>query len=99
MDNSPRRSDDVAMAELIVKFQDFTERYERDREDDKKRQNAEWQHTQEWRAAHWTKIDENSKLLNEIAPNYRRGILVISTIFVGTIAYVLKALLGHFKWQ
>lgn len=84
----PRRSDDIAIAELVVKLQDFVERYERD-----------WQHTQEWRAAHWKVIDDNSKLLNEIAPNYRRGILVVSTIFVGTIAYVLKALLGHFTWK
>lgn len=88
MIDDSRRKDDIAIAELVVQFKDFMDRYERD-----------WKYTQEWREAHWKVIDDNSKLLNEIAPNYRRGILVVSTIFVGTIAYVLKAVLGHFKWQ
>lgn len=87
-DNSPRRSDDIAIAELVVQFKDFIERYERD-----------WEHTQEWREAHWKVIDDNSKILNEIAPNYRRGILVVSTIVLGTVAYAVKSLLNHFKWQ
>lgn len=87
-DDKPRRTDDVAIAELVVEFKEFRDRYERDQRT-----------TMEWRDAHWLAIDANTKLLNDIAPNYRRGILVISTIFVGVIAYIVKALLEHFKWQ
>lgn len=83
-----RRQDDIVLAELCIQFKDFLDRYERD-----------WRHTKEWRDAHWRIMDEHSKLLNEIAPNYRRGILVISTIFVGAIAFVVKAILSHFKWS
>lgn len=87
-DKFPRRIDDLAVAELVVEFREFLARYDRDQKT-----------TTDWRDAHWLAIDANTKLLNEIAPNYRRGILVVSTIFVGTIAYVLKAVLEHFKWQ
>lgn len=88
MDNEPRRQADIAIAELTVMLREHIERYER-----------ELNQTNDWRMESFRIQAEHTALLNEIAPNYRRGILVVSTILVVTITYVIKAILSHFKWS
>lgn len=84
----PRRRDDLAITELSTQFKDFLDRYERD-----------WKHTQEWRKWHYDELAKQGKLLDEIAPNYRRGMWVISAIILGTLGCIVKAICAHFAWK
>lgn len=43
------------------------------------------------------KIKDNSEILGEIAPNYRRGMWVVGAIIVGSVGYLVKAFWSHVK--
>ena len=84
----PRRRDDVSIAVLAQEFHDFIKRYDQD-----------WTHTQAWRKQHDDILKNHGDLLAEIAPNYKRGMLVISAVVLGSIAIAIKAFWNHFHWN
>lgn len=80
------RKDDLILERLDQKFADFLERYERD-----------WHHTQDWRKSHWELLDRHTDLLNEIVPNYRRGLWALTIIVAGSIALAVQSFWKHIK--
>lgn len=80
------RKDDLIVERLDQKFTDFLERYERD-----------WKDTQAWRKAHWELLNTHTQLLNEIVPNYRRGLWALTIIVAGSIALAVQSFWKHIK--
>lgn len=44
-------------------------------------------------------MEANTKLLMEIVPNYRRGMWAVTLFIGGVIAWLVKVLCGHIKWN
>lgn len=89
------RKDDVIIERLDQMFTDYV-KYDRERWDNfEKKYEKDWQHTQEWRTAHWVKIEELKTHLDEILPNYRRGMWIFWLSVSGSVGLLLKKAWDH----
>lgn len=108
-DQDPRRRDDILVAEMAQSLKDHIERYERDYQNTQgwrkhmdQIQDAQTANLSAIIPVHTQMIitlAEHTKLLNEIAPNYRRGMVVLSTIVLGSIGCFIKLVWTHIKWN
>lgn len=84
MGEDPRRRDDEIVTRIDQQFRDFLDRYERDHEE-----------TKEWRARYDIIQKDHTDILNEIAPNYKRGMWVLGLITCGSIGIAIKDFWEH----
>lgn len=93
------RKDDIVIEVLAQQFRDFVE-YDKERwkkYDDK--YEADQKHTRNWRDTHWEIMQEHSRLLNEIVPNYRRGLWALTIIVAGSIAIGVQSFWNNIRWK
>lgn len=93
------RKDDVIVEVLKQQFNDFI-KYDKERWDNyQKKYEQDWKHTQEWRKAHWDVLKNHTDLLNEIVPNYRRGMWVLLIVVSGSIGLLIKRVWEHVRFN
>lgn len=85
---SPRRSDDIAIAELTIQFRDFIDRYERDTE------KAETDRT-----ALLLIITNHDDFIKEIRPMYSRAMIGMGAFILGLIGLAATWLWTHMRWN
>ena len=87
-DFDPRRKDDVSIAMVALQLDNFIERYDRDLKE-----------TKDWRDKYEVIQQQHTNVLNEIAPNFRRGIWVFCLIVVGSIGIIVTKFWNHIAWN
>lgn len=88
MEEKDRRQDDILVAQLSQRFNDFVERYDRD-----------CGGNNQWRATVDAELKSQSKMLNEISPAYYRGKWVVLLIMAGSIGIAIKEFWAHCSWK
>ena len=88
MDEEFRRTADIQIAELNIKFSNFMERYERDVRGSQKDM-AELLMT----------IKEHDSFIKDIRPLYSRGMMALGTAILGLIGLSINWLWVHIKWK
>ena len=83
-----RRSDDILVAQLIQRFNDFVERYDRD-------QGA----MNEWKRVTEVELKFQGEVLRDISPAYNRGKWVVGIIMVGSLGIAVKEFWAHCTWK
>ncbi len=88
MEEDSRRKDDIMVAQLIQRFNDFTERYDRDTGA-----------LNEWRRTTDLEIGKQGDILREISPAYTKGKWIAGLIAVGSVGVAVKAFWSHITWH
>lgn len=88
MSEEDRRRDDLIVAQLSQKFNDFIERYDRD-----------VGALNEWRKNTDAELDAQGVILRDISPAYARGKWVVGLIMVGSIGVAIKEFWSHINWK
>jgi len=78
------RKNDVLMAALSQRFNDFIERYDRDCGADN-----------EWRRTVDVELKTQGDILREISPAYNRGKWIVGVILVGSLGLAVKEFWRH----
>jgi len=87
-DEEKRRVDDILVAQLSQKFNDFIERYDRD-----------VGAINEWRRITDLELKAQGEILREISPAYTKGKWVAGLIATGSVALAVKAFWSHITWH
>lgn len=82
------RKDDIIVAALSQKFNDFIERYDRD-----------VGALNEWRRSTDKELDAQGNILRDISPAYARGKWIVGLIMVGSIGVAIKSFWAHIAWK
>jgi hypothetical protein len=82
------RKDDILVAQLTQRLNDFIERYDRD-----------CGASSEWRRTVDGILKDQSKVLEEISPAYIRGKWIVALITIGSIGMAVKAFWSHLSWH
>jgi len=88
MSDPDRRQDDILVAQLTQRFNDFIERYDRDCGG-----NNQWRNTVD------AELKAQSKILNEISPAYTRGKWIAGLVMIGSLGIAIKSFWSHIRWQ
>lgn len=88
MTDDDRRKDDLIVAQLSQKFNDFLERYDRDSGANN-----------EWRRVTDLELKLQGEILREISPAYTRGKWIAGLIMVGSIGVAIKGFWAHIMWK
>jgi hypothetical protein len=88
MSDNERRADDLIVAQLSQKFNDFIERYDRD-----------CGAFNEWRRATDAELKTQGSILREISPAYTRGKWIAGLIMIGSIGVAIKGFWSHIMWK
>lgn len=83
----PRRRDDLAIAELTIKFQDFVDRYER-----------EIELARIERLDLTAIIRSHDEFIREIKPMYSKGMIALGAFIIGSIGIATTWLWSHIRW-
>lgn len=87
-DEDKRRADDILVAQLSQRFNDFIERYDRD-----------VGALNEWRGRTDKTLKDQDDILKDISPAYAKGKWVAGLVMVGSIAMAVKAFWSHLLWK
>lgn len=82
------RKNDLAVAALVQRFNDFIERYDRD-----------CGATAEWRRAVEIEIKTHGEILRDISPAYHGSKWIVGLIMIGSIGLAVKAFWSHLAWK
>jgi hypothetical protein len=88
MTDDDRRKDDVIIAQLSQRFQDFVERYDRD-----------CGGMNEWRRTVELELKTQGEILREISPAYTRGKWIVGIIMVGSLGIAVKEFWRHVAFK
>ena len=87
-DDDKRRADDILVAQLSQRFNDFIERYDRD-----------VGAINEWRRITDVELKTQGEILREISPAYTKGKWVVGLVAIGSIGIAVKAFWNHIVWH
>lgn len=82
------RKDDLIVAQLSQKFNDFLERYDRD-----------CGASNEWRRVTETELKAQGEILRDISPAYNRGKWIVGIIMIGSLGIAVKEFWKHVTFQ
>lgn len=82
-----RRQLDPILIELRTRFQDFTERYERDSTQ-----------TELWRVDTTKRLKIHCDFINDVSPIYKRLCWILGVAAVASVGIAIKALWTHVHW-
>lgn len=82
------RRDDVLVAQLSQRFNDFIERYDR-----------ECGAREEWRRIVDIELKSQGDMLRDISPAYNRGKWIVGLIMIGSIGIAVKSFWAHISWH
>jgi hypothetical protein len=82
------RKDDLIVAALSQKFNDFIERYDRD-----------VGALNEWRKNTDNELKTQGVILRDISPAYTRGKWIVGLITIGSIGVAVKTFWAHITWK
>ncbi len=94
-EDDKRRQDDIIVAQLSQRFNDFVERYDRDCGAVNERDRV----SKEWRDKVDFELKSQSKILEEISPAYNRGKWVVGLIMIGSIGIAIKQFWAHISFK
>lgn len=83
-----RRVDDILVAQLSQRFNDFIERYDRD-----------VGALNEWRQSTDKELGTQGDILRKMSPAYNGGKWVLGLLTAGSIAIAIKTFWGHILWH
>jgi hypothetical protein len=87
-DDEKRRADDILVAQLSQRFNDFIERYDRD-----------VGAINEWRRTTDVELKTQGEILREISPAYVKGKWIVGLVALGSIGAAVKAFWAHISWH
>ena len=87
-EESKKRKDDILVAQLSQKFNDFIERYDRD-----------MGALNEWRRATDAELKSQGDILRDISPAYNRGKWIVGVIMVGSLGMAVQEFWKHCTWR
>jgi hypothetical protein len=98
-EDDKRRADDILVAQLSQRFNDFIERYDRDCGADNERERIAREENNKWKEKMEIEMKAQSKILEEISPAYMKGKWIVGIVMVGSIGIAIKEFWNHVLWK